>query len=138
MYAALAAIQKARAAERLYLRGVPPRVVVDLQRVRLQGTERGSDAYRMSRPPVDAARREALSRLHRALASASGSAAADSLLVIRLSLVGDWPSAAATFDALIADVRAGRDATASVLAVRRALDGATSIRDSLAVWGPVP
>jgi hypothetical protein len=138
MYAALAAIQKARAAERLYLRGVPPRVVVDLQRVRLQGTERGSDAVRVSRPPVDAARREALERLHRSLGVSSGSAAADSLLLIRLSLVGEWPAAAATFDALIADVRAGRDATASVLAVRRALDGATAVRDSLSVWSLVP
>jgi hypothetical protein len=122
----------------LYLRGVPPRVVVDLQRVRLQGTERGSDAVRVSRPPVDAARREALERLHRALGVSSGSAAADSLLLIRLSLVGEWPAAAATFDALIADVRAGRDATASVLAVRRALDGATAVRDSLSVWSLVP
>jgi hypothetical protein len=137
MYAALAAIQKARAAERLYLRGMPPRVVVDLQRVRLQGTERGSDAYRVTRPPLDVARREALDRLHRALVLSDGSAAADSLLVIRLSLVGEWPVAAATFDALIADVRAGRDATGSVLSVRRALDGATSVRDTLSAWGPV-
>ncbi len=137
MYAALAAIQKARAAERLYLRGVPPRVVVDLQRVRLQATERGSDAFRVSQAPVGVARREAMDRLHRALTAADGSAAADSLLLIRLSLVGDWPAVAATFDALIADVRGGRDATASVLAVRRALDGATTVRDSLPAWGPV-
>ena len=137
MYAALAAIQKARAAERLYLRGVPPRVVVDLQRVRLVATERGSDAFRVSRPPLDAARRQALMRLHRALTSVDGSAAADSLLLIRLSLVGEWPAAAATFEPLIAAVRAGRDATSSVLAVRRALDGATSMRDSLSAWGLV-
>lgn len=137
MYAALAAIQKARAAERLYLRGVPPRVVVDLQRVRLQGAERGSDAYRVPRPPLGVARREAMDRLHRALTVVDGSAAADSLLLIRLSLVGEWPAVVGTFDALIADVRAGRDATASVLAARRALDGATTVRDSLPAWGPV-
>lgn len=137
MYAALAAIQKARAAERLYLRGVPPRVVVDLQRVRLQATERGSDAFRRSQGPVGVARREAMERLHRALTTMDGSAAADSLLLIRLSLVGEWPAVAAAFDALIADVRAGRDATPSVLAVRRALDGATTVRDSLPAWGPV-
>ena len=138
MYVALAAIQKARAAERLYLRGVPPRVVVDLARVRLQGKDRGSDAYRVSQPPSDAARRNALDRLHRALASGSGSAAADSLLLIRLSLVGEWPAAAHTFDALIADVRAARDATSSLLAVRRALDATTSVRDSLLTWGRIP
>ncbi len=137
MYAALAAIQKARAAERLYLRGVPPRVVVDLQRVRLQATERGSDAFRVSQAPVGVARRQAIDRLHRALTTRDGSAAADSLLLIRLSLVGEWPAVAAAFDALIADVRAGRDATPSVLAVRRALDGATTVRDSFPAWGPV-
>jgi hypothetical protein len=138
MYVALAAIQKARSAERLYLRGVPPRVVVDLARVRLQGKDRGSDAYRVSQPPIDAARRNALDRLHRALASGNGSAAADSLLLIRLSLVGEWPVAAHTFDALIADVRSARDATSSLLAVRRALDATTSVRDSLLTWGRIP
>lgn len=138
MYAALAAIQKARAAERLYLRGVPPRVVIDLARVRLQGRERGSDAYRVAHSPADAALRNALDRLHRALASGSGSATADSLLLIRLSLVGQWPAAANTFDALIGDVRAGRDATSSLLAVRRVLDATTSVRDSLSAWGQIP
>ena len=138
MYAALAAIQKARAAERLYLRGIPPRVVIDLARVRLQGKEHGSDAVRTARKPIDTERRTALDRLHAALASGQGSAAADSLLLIRLSLVGQWPAAAQTFDALIADLRAGRDATSSLLAVRRALDATTSVRDSLLSWGHIP
>ena len=138
MYAALAAIQKARAAERLYLRGVPPRVVIDLSRVRLQGKEHGSDAVRTSRRPIDTVRRVALERLHVALAAEQGSAAADSLLLIRLSLVGQWPTAAQSFDALIADVRAGRDATSSLLAVRRALDVTTAVRDSVLSWGHIP
>lgn len=138
MYAALAAIQKARAAERLYLRGLPPRVVVDLARIRLQGKERGSDAFRISNNHFDATRTEALARMHRALTLSDGAESADSLLLIRMSLVGHWPTAAATFDALIADVRAGRDATASVTAARRALDSSISSADSIASWSRIP
>lgn len=138
MYAALAAIQKARAAERLYLRGLPPRVVVDLARVRLQGKERGSDAFRVSSNRFDDTRREALQRMRRALSLSDGGESADSLLLIRMSLIGRWPTAAATFDALIADVRAGRDATASVTGARRALESSVSVNDSIGSWGRVP
>ncbi len=58
MRAALAAIQRARAAERLYLRGRTPPAVVDLQKVRLAGkrddatgARRARRATRSTRPP---------------------------------------------------------------------------------------
>ncbi|MEX2179607.1 MAG: hypothetical protein WD801_12905 [Gemmatimonadaceae bacterium] len=43
MRVALEAIQRARAAERLYLRGRPPNIVIDLPRVRLSGKREGID-----------------------------------------------------------------------------------------------
>ncbi|MBU6365387.1 MAG: hypothetical protein KJT01_04195, partial [Gemmatimonadetes bacterium] len=59
MRRALAAIERARAAERVYLRGRPPTVIVDVARVRLAGRERGQTAARTPREalaPVDARR----------------------------------------------------------------------------------
>lgn len=135
MHAALAAIQKARAAERLYLRGVPPRVVVDVARARLAGKERGLDALRPATLPADPVRREAIQRMQRALALGTPGAAADSLLLVRLSIVGHLADAATAMDALIADVRAGRDASANIEIVRRALDRSTLVADSLSPWG---
>lgn len=135
MYAALAAIQKARAAERLYLRGVPPRVVVDVGRARLAGKERGLDAWRQASLPADPVRRGAIQRIQRALSLGAPGAAADSLLLVRLSIVGHLPIAATAMDALIGDVRAGRDASAHIESVRRALDGGTVVADSLPLWG---
>lgn len=135
MYAALAAIQKARAAERLYLRGVPPRVVVDVNRVRLQGRERGADAVRPTRVPAEPLRRMAMARLQRALALESASAAADTLLLVRLALLGRVNDAAVALDALVGDLRTGRDATTSALRVRRALETAAARADSVADWG---
>ena len=137
MYVALAAIQRARAAERLYLRGVPPRVVVDVARARLAGRDRGSSAVRAAGVPASPLARDALARLHVALSRTTSGAAADSLLLLRLSLVARAPGAAAALDALIADVRAGRDATRAVALVRRALEGRSEGEgaDSLLWWG---
>ena len=52
----------ARSAERLYLRGTPPRVVVDLARVRLTGKDKGTPGARTPRLATDAARRPLLER----------------------------------------------------------------------------
>ena len=137
MYVALAAIQRARAAERLYLRGTPPRVVVDVPRVRMQGKERGQDAASASRAVRAPALTDATTRLHRALGATPGGAAADSLLLVRLSLVGEFPAAARAMDALIADARAGRNATTSLGLVRRALDDGAVRRDAIGWWSVV-
>ncbi|MCC6318801.1 MAG: hypothetical protein IT361_14060 [Gemmatimonadaceae bacterium] len=139
MYVALAAIQKARAAERLYLRGLPPRVVVDLGKARLAGKERGKSVIRAASRPAEPLRRTAIGRIERALALGTPGAAADSLLIVRLSIVGQLPDAARAMDALIAAVRSGRDASADVEAVRRSLDAGSSRRDAISFWtGPRP
>ena len=67
MRLALAALQRARQAERIYLRGRPPAVVVDVARARLQGKTHGEDNARTPRPPTDRPRRSARSALERAL-----------------------------------------------------------------------
>jgi hypothetical protein len=151
MYAALAAIQRARAAERLYLRGAPPRVVVDLAKVRMQGKDRGDPARRTPRLAMDAPRQLLLARFARALdaldagdASSAGaspvpggdaSAGIDSLIVLRLAAAERLPAAASALEQAIDALRTGRDATEPLLRARRALDDGLVTGDALPSWG---
>jgi hypothetical protein len=140
MYAALAAIQRARAAERLYLRGTPPRVVIDLARVRLQGKERGTTGRRSARPPIDDARWQALARLDRAIDALSGDAqaAVDSVLLLRMDVIARWPDAGEALRELADAARRGREATAAAIRARRVLAGGGAAADSLGRWGGAP
>ena len=52
----------------------------------------------------------------------------DSLLLLRVDALADQPSLAAALGAAIEDLRAGRDATRTLRAARRALDGAPAAR----------
>ena len=136
MRAALDAIQRARAAERLYLRGRAPRVVIDEARVRLAGKRDEMSLARRS-PRASAlestlARRArfgaALEMLHGDGGVEGGAerarAAIDSLLVLRIDVLEEDPALAAALSTAIGDLRSGRDATASLLQARRALYGA--------------
>ncbi len=129
MRAALAAIQKARAAERLYLRGRPPKVVLDINRIRLQGKREGVDPVaRGPRASALAATRARQARFDAALAllsrGADGAAAAvDTLTMLRVDVLVGEPGLAAALGAAIEDLRAGRDATATLRAARRELTG---------------
>jgi hypothetical protein len=128
MRAALAAIQKARAAERLYLRGRPPKIVLDIGRIRLSGKREGIDpAARGPRSSAVAALLARQERFHTALALLGGdsaSAAVDSLMLLRVDALVDQPALSAALATAIDDLRAGRDATATLQSARRALAGA--------------
>jgi CRP-like cAMP-binding protein len=137
MRAALDAIQKARAAERLYLRGRAPRIVLDIARIRLSGKREGIDPS--ARSPRASALASALARRERFQAALelldrdtgrppSSAAAIDTLVVLRIDALADQPALAAALSAAIDDLRSGRDATATLLAARRALLGAPVTR----------
>jgi hypothetical protein len=137
MYKALEAIQRARAAERLYLRSRPSRAVVDIERVRLQGKEKGIPDAREPRPPATGIARAALARFARvvALSTTDPAAAADSLLLLRIDLLGTIPPAAADAAAQAADVlRSGRNAEDQLATFRRSLGPAMTASDSLPHW----
>jgi hypothetical protein len=142
MYKALEAIQRARAAERLYLRSRPSRAVVDIDRVRLQGKEKGTPDAREPRPslgssPATGVARAALARFARvvALSTTDPAAAADSLLLLRIDLLGSIPQAAADAAAQAADVlRSGRNADDQLATLRRSLGPAMTASDSLPHW----
>lgn len=136
MYRALDAIQRARAAERLYLRSRPPRAVVDVDRVRLQGREKGTPDAREPRAHSTGAGRVALARFARVvmLARTAPAAAADSLLMLRIDLLPRLsPAHAAAAGTAATNLRSGRDATADLAVLRRALEGVAA-HDSISRW----
>lgn len=137
MERAIAALQAARAAERIYLRGRPAAVVVDLARVRLSGKDEGAPTSRSARPVADPARAERLARFDRVLAlvERAPAAAADSLLLIRVALPEQARREAAALDAAANALRRGGDVTQALAAARRALVATPPRRGALSAWG---
>jgi hypothetical protein len=142
MRKALAAIQRARTAERVYLRGSPPAVIIDLDKVRLKGKDKGASSVRRSLAPLDSAsgaRAERFARIVE-LSSRQPQSAADSLLLLRIDVLGENAAFAAALSDAAAAIRRGRgaDATVALARARRALSGAPVGQDSLSRWGFVP
>ena len=142
MRVALAAIQRARQAERIYLRGRPGTVIVDVAKARLAGKDKGIASIREQRmviDPVVRRRRASFERVS-ALIARDPDAAADSLLLMRVDALGDAPVLAATLDDAARALRK-RDTAAIPLAwtrVRRALDGVPAQRAGVATWLGTP
>ncbi len=121
MRRALAAIQRARAAERIYLRGTPPAAIVDLEKIRLIGTDSAKFEARRALSALPAPERRLAERtLHGlALLSRGDSAALDSLQLVRLDALGTVPALAVALGEVIDVTSRGRDATAALLRARR-------------------
>ena len=136
MRMALAAIQRARQAERIYLRGRPPAIVVDISRVRLQGKDAGTPAARRPRPAIADASRARIARFASAVAALGHQpqAAIDSLLLLRVDALDDSPPLAAALATAIDALRSGREATVSLAQVRRAILGDAVSADTLGSW----
>jgi hypothetical protein len=142
MRRALAAIERARQAERIYLRGRPSAVIVDVARARLAGKDKGVASLREPRPVVDPVQRRRNESFARATAllSRDPAAAADTLLVMRVGALGSSPALAAALDDAARTLRRG-DSGAITLAwtrVRRVLGGAPVAREALPAWGGAP
>ena len=136
MRKALEALQRARSAERVYLRGTVRTVVIDVERVRLVGKDKGAPNERTPRLALDPARAARLARFDAALAltQRNPAAAVDSLLVLRLDLLDRDAAASRALDAAANALRSGRDATAAMIRARRALSGGVERRDALSLW----
>ena len=142
MRRALAAIELARRAERVYLRGAPPPVVIDVAKVRLAG--KMADAASSVRPVAagDSVARRLDERFLRIvdLAARDAPTATDSLLVLRIDALSDNAPFAAALDRAIHALRRGDGgaATAALVTARRTLAGMPIVRDSLARWSGIP
>jgi len=139
MRRALAAIQRARQAERIYLRGKAPAVVVDLARVRLTGKDTGAASTRQPRQPVDpiAARRAERLVAAIALAAQSPSAAIDSLVLLRVESLDSAPRLAEALATAVDAMRNGRDATGLLVRARRIAAGDVGGVGTLGAWSGV-
>ena len=137
MRAALEAIQRARNAERIYLRGHSAQIVVDVARVRLAGSREGARGGRRApRLALEDARGRLMARFRAALRllERKDPAAIDSLLLLRVDALGGAIPAAAALGDAIAALRAGRDATLPLVRVRRALQAEPLRGGPLAKW----
>jgi hypothetical protein len=142
MRRALEAIEKARKAERLYLRGAPPAVVIDVSKARLKGKDKGATSTRLPLSPADSAAHARLVRFANIvdLVQRNQRAAIDSLLLLRIDALSDEPSFASALSDATDAMRRGKsgDASTALARARRALAGAPIARDSLARWNIVP
>jgi hypothetical protein len=136
MRVALAALDRARLANRLYLRGVPPKIIVDLKRVRLSGKEKGSNNIRTPRSFADSARVRLSARFNAALdlIEKQPARAVTELALMRVEALPTLPEFAAALGEATDAIRAGRDATLPLLRARRALDGPPSVTPGLPAW----
>ena len=137
MRLALAAIQRARNAERLYLRGKAPVVIVDINKVRLAGKrDDATSSSRLPRAALDSSSERRAQRFDEAmnLLATNSSAAIDSLLALRVDALESAPTLAGALAPAIDALRAGHDATDALVRARRVAAGVTLERvDSQ--WG---
>ena len=141
MRRALEAIQRARQAERIYLRGRPPAVIVDIARVRLAG--KGPDApptSRTARPALSEGARRRVERLGTAieLLGHDPQPAIDSLLLVRLDALTEAPVLAEALGEAIEQLRTGKDATEALVRARRAAAGEPRRESTLPAWSSLP
>jgi len=133
MRLALEAIERSRAASRVYLRGRPPQVIVDIAKVRLTGKDTGLVAPRSSRnvlPRRDAERDARLVAIAQVLARTEGSAtsaetrrnaARDSLALLRVEALGEAPAFANALGRVLDGLEQGGDLTTLLVEARRTL-----------------
>lgn len=136
MRVALKALDRARLAQRLYLRGAQPKIIVDLERVRLTGKEKGSSSTRSPHSFADSMRVGLSDRFDAALdlIGSSPARAISELALIRADALASLPAFASALGEATAAMRAGRDATPGLVRARRALDRSPEGKPGLPAW----
>jgi hypothetical protein len=136
MRAALNALDRARLANRLYLRGTPPKIIVDLNRVRLTGTEKGSSSTRSPRSFADSVRARLGTRFEALLQliDKDPARANSEIALLRVEALTTVPDFAAALGDASDAIRNRRDATMPLLRARRALEGAPVVTPALTAW----
>jgi hypothetical protein len=136
MRVALAALDRARLARRLYLRGTQPKIIVDLQRVRLTGKEKGTGSSRTPRSSADSVQARLSARFNATLelVHTDPARAVRDFALLRVEALSSLPQLAAALADAADAMRAGNDATMALLRARRALDGPPRATPGLSAW----
>lgn len=136
MRVALKALDRARLANRFYLRGLQPKVIVDLARVRMTGKEKGSGSARTPRQPADFAQARLERRFGEAIdmIESRPADAVRAFTFLQVEALSTSPSFASALGEAIEAFRRGRDATNPLLRARRALSGDPAGTSGLSPW----
>jgi hypothetical protein len=136
MRVALKALDRARLANRLYIRGVPPKVVVDIARVRMSGKEKGAASTRTPLASRDSTRAALERRFTDAveLIPSRPQEAVRAFTLMQVEALSASPQVATALGEAIDAFRKGRDATLPLLRARRALAGDPSGNPGLPAW----
>jgi hypothetical protein len=140
MYRALKSLEKLRNSERLYLRGVFPKLVVDLDKIRLKGTDKASVGARDPRPALADSRASLRDRLDRVLplVTRGNPGLRDSLILIRVDALTVAPDAAPALAQAIDAIGAGRSPAPLLAAARRTLLRTAEAVPGLSGWRSAP
>jgi energy-converting hydrogenase Eha subunit B len=122
-------VDKVEIGNRMYLRGRPPAIVVDVNAVRLRGTETPDVGIRTpgAALPTEWARFMAAVEVLR-----RSRAGVDSLAMMRVDAAS--PSLDSALDDALAALHAGTDATPALVRARRAILGPPTTSGALSVW----
>jgi hypothetical protein len=139
MREALEAIQRARQAERLYLRGRPSVVVIDLGKIRLAGSLAGAAPAGTAAGAEDRKDRHALlARFSRAIELLPRAEALDSLQLLRIDALGTERAFAVALGEAVTALRHGGDVTTPLVRARRLLSGTLVQSPGLSSWDMAP
>jgi hypothetical protein len=124
MRIALKALDRARLAKRLYLRGAAPRIVVDIARVRMTGKDKGSSSLRPTQFAADSSRREITQGLEVALRKLRSDprAAMDDLALLRARSLREFPEVAKALGDAAVLLQKNRSPESALARARKALD----------------
>ena len=136
LWAALALLEEFALAERYYFRGQPPELLVNLGRVRLQGTDTGYAEPRVRRPVSGELREEMLERYTRSVQflETAPDSAVNTLMLMQVDALREYPDLASFLGEAINAIRDNEDASAPLADVRRSLEGETIVRRTLTSW----
>jgi hypothetical protein len=135
MRVALKALDRARLAKRIYLRGAAPKVVVDVARVRLTGTEKGASSLRTPQFAADSVGRMLADGLRAALENRADSRQMlEDLSLLRARALASSPEFAAAIKDAIDALQHKRPMDAALIRARKALNPPAA-NAAAADWG---
>jgi hypothetical protein len=122
--------------QKYFMRGIIPPPIVNIDRVRLKGTDSGATTPRTPRPMTGQDREKyihdyafAVQRLR-----TSPEDAVDALTILQVQTLRKYPNLSQAFADAITAVRSKKDPGAALLRARRILDGSTGALDTLPLW----
>lgn len=140
MRAALKLLERVRDANRYWLRGLLTSPPIDVEKIRLTGTDRASVGGRDPRRRADDPRVELLARFDRAmpLVERGEPAGRDSLRLIRVTALTDAKDVAASLGEALDAMNGGRDPKSALVQARRRLERRTESGGALSSWRGAP